>query len=173
MDTEPIESLMNEIMLRYNRKPEGWKVLTDHKGNVLILGPKAGYRLKLVPLNPQDYIGVGVKIGGAKEVRRIVEGVPSYGFRPLSGKEIKLLFSTIHQKSTIQNRLVKKLLSMKPVPTWQLQKNKPEAVLAGPVVTHPNLSAISKSQRKLEKKLAVEAYKLFRKKYPGRAEIYR
>jgi hypothetical protein len=173
VEAEPIESLMSKIIGRYNRKPEGWKVLTDLKGNVLILGPQLSYRLKLISLNPHDYTGVGIEIGNEKGVRNIAEGVPSYGFRPLTGKETKLLFSSAYQKGAIQSRLVTKLLGVKPVPTWQLQNNKPKTILTGPVITHPNLSYISKSQGRLEEKLNMEAYRLFRKKYPGRAATYR
>jgi hypothetical protein len=159
-------------MNQYNKKPEGWTVLTDHKGNVLVLGPKTGYRLKLIPLNPQEYTGVGIEIDGPKEKRRVAEGVPSYGFRPLSNTETEELLNTAHQRYTL-NKLINKLLEIKPVPTGELKKKKPKAVLSGPVITHPNLSAISNSQKELESKLAVEADKLFRKKYPGRAAIYR
>lgn len=173
VDAEPIESLMSKIMDRYNKRPQGWKVLTDHKGNVLILGPKAGYRLRLVPLNPKEYTGVGTKIDKAGKIRNAVEGFPSYGFRPLSNKQTKLLFSTVRQKGTIHNRLVNKLLGRNPVPTWQLQQNRPKAVLTGPVISQPTLKNISKSQRKLEEKLTAEAYKLFRKRHPGRAATYR
>lgn len=173
MNVEPIESLMRRIIDQYNKKPEGWSVLTDDKGNVLVLGPRTAYRLKLIFLNPQEYTGVGVRIGGAKQMRKVVEGVPSYGFRPLSGMETKKLLSTIHQSGTVQNGLIKKLLGIKPVPTWELQKKETKTVLGGPVIAHPNLSAISKSQRELEVKLAVEVDRLFRKKYPGRAAIYR
>ena len=173
MNVEPIESVMRRIMDQYNKKPEGWSVLTDHKGNVLVLGSRMGYRLKLIPLNPQEYTGVGIRIGGLKEMREVVEGVPSYGLRPLSGMETKKLLSTIHQRGAVRNKLIKKLLGITPVPTWELQKKETKTVLGGPVIVHPNLSAISKSQRELEMKLAVEADKLFRKKYPGRAAIYR
>jgi hypothetical protein len=61
---------------------------------------------------------------------------------------------------------------MKPVPTWEIDERRPEAVVTGPLVAHPNLSAISKGQRELEAKLAVEADKLFRRKYPLRARTY-
>jgi hypothetical protein len=173
VNVEPIESLMRRIMRQYNEEPEGWSVLTDHKGSVLVLGSRMGYRLKLIPLNPQEYTGVGVRIGSTKELRKIVEGVPSYGFRPLSGMETKKLLSTIHQRGAVQHRLIQRLLGMKPVPTWELEKKVAKTVLTGPVIAHPNLSAISESQRELEMKLAVEADRVFRKKYPGRAAIYR
>ncbi|MBE0520439.1 hypothetical protein IBX35_05305 [Candidatus Bathyarchaeota archaeon] len=172
MNAEPVELLISRIMNQYNKKPEGWAILTDRRGNVLIFGPKTGYRLKLLPLNPQEYTGVGIKIDNLKEMRRVVEGVPSYGFRPLSNTETEELLNTAHQRYTL-NKLINKLLDIKPVPTGELKKKRPKAVLSGPVVAHPNLSAISNSQKELEAKLAVEADKLFRRKYPGRAEIYR
>ena len=172
MSAEPIESLMKRVMDQYNKKPEGWSVLIDHKGNMLVLGPRIGYRFKLIPINPKEYTGVGVRISGLKEMRRVVEGVPFYGFRPLPERETKELLNSTHQGGTIQNKLIKKLLGMKPVPTWELHEKAPKAVLSGPVIAHPNLSAISKSQQELEMKLAIEAEKLFRKKYPRRAAIY-
>jgi hypothetical protein len=55
---EPIKSLMNEIMSQYNGRPIDWNVLTDYKGNVLILGPKEGYMLKMVSINPKKYTGL-------------------------------------------------------------------------------------------------------------------
>lgn len=172
MNVKSIKSLVTRILDQYNKKPEGWKVLNDRKGNVLVLGPKVGYRLKLVPLNPREYTGVGVKINRSEEMRSITQGVPSYGFRPLSDKETKELFSTVHQGSTLQTKLIQKLLGTKPVPTREIRKKETKAVLTGPVITHPSLSTISKGQRELEKKLSMEADKLFRKKYPHRAAIY-
>jgi len=105
-------------------------------------------------------------------VRRLVEGTPSYGLRPLSSGETRELLNAIHREDAIPNRLIERLLGMKPVPTWELEERGPKAVLSGPVIAHPDLSAISESQRQLERKLALEADKLFRKKYPDRAAIY-
>ncbi len=170
MSAEPIESLISKIMRQYDRKPEGWTVLTDHKGNVLILGPKTGYRLKMIPLSPQEYTGVGMKVDGLEEMRRVAEGVPSYGFRPLSRTEAEELLKTVQIGA--QSKLIDRLLSVKPVPTWELRERRPGAVLGGPVIAHPDLSAISKSQRELEARLSLEADKVFRRKYPYRASIY-
>lgn len=172
MRAQPIELIIERIMDQYNEKPEGWKVLIDRKGNVVVIGPRIGYRLKLIPLNPREYTGVGIRTSGLKEMRRVTEGLPSYGFRPLSSTETKQLLSTIHKGGTVQSKLIKKLLGTKPVPTWELPKKGHKAILTGPVIAHPNLSAVSKSQRELERKLALEADKLFKKKYPLRAAIY-
>ena len=171
MSAEPIESLMNRIMNQYNRKPEGWTVLVDFKGNVLVMGPTEGYRLKTIYLNPYEYTGVGIKIEDPEKVRSLVEGSPSYGFRPLSSTQTKELLKNFHERD-FQNKVVREVLETRPVPTWELEKKKPKAFLSGPIIAHPNLATISNNQRELEAKLAAEADKLFRKKYPHRAAIY-
>ena len=167
----PIELLIPKIMNQYNKQPAGWTVLTDPKGNVLVLGPSKGYMLKTLHLNPQEYTGVRTEIEDAGDLRRIVELGPSYGFRPLSERQSEELVRSFSQRDK-QNRLNSQLLRKKPVPTWELEKKKPSTVISGPIIAHPNLSAISKSQRELELKLKSEVDKLFRKKYPNRAAIY-
>jgi len=171
MSVESIEALMTRIMDQYNREPTGWTVLVDFRGNVLVMGPKEGYRLKVIHLNPHEYTGVGAKIEGTETVQRLVKGNPSYGLRPLSSQQAKALLTNFH-KGDFQNKVVRDVLETKPVPTWELEKKKPQAFLSGPIIAHPNLATISSSQRKLEVKLAAEAEKLFRKKYPHRAAIY-
>lgn len=163
---------MNKIMNRYDGRPIGWNVLTDYKGNVLVLGPKEGYMLKMVSINPKKHTGVGMKIDDPHEMRRLVEGAPSWGFRPLSTMQTKELLNRFRH-SEERNGLVSKILERKPVSTRELKKKRPKAVLSGPFIGYPDLSTISKSQRELELKLKIEAEKLFRKKYPYRATIYR
>jgi hypothetical protein len=169
--TEPIESLIPKIVKRYNNRPVGWNVLRDYKGNFLVLGPSDGYMLKMIPLNPQEHTGVGTKIDDSDELRRLVEGAPSYGFRPLSTKQTERLLNSFRQGEK-QHRLISKLLEKNPVSIPELEKKKPKAVLNGPFIGHPDLSTISESQRELEAKLKIESLKLFKKKYPYRASIY-
>jgi len=171
MKTEPIELLTNKIVKEYNEQPLGWTVLTDLKGNMLVLGPKEGYMLKVVPLNPQEHTGVGVKIDTSHEMKRVVEGAPSYGFRPLSRTQAKKLLGSLRHTER-QQSIVSEILKSNPIPLPKLEENRPDALLSGPILAHPDLSAISESQRELESKLAVEAEKLFRKRYPYRAAIY-
>lgn len=169
---ESVEQITKRILYQYNRHPEGWSVLVDNKGDVLVIGPNSGYRLKLVPLNPKEYTGVGVRLGRSKGLRKIAKDIPPYGFRPLSHEETRDLLSAIRRRGRPTDKRIKELLEMKPVPTWEIDEKRPEAVVTGPLVAHPNLSAISKRQRELEAKLAVEADKLFRRKYPLRARTY-
>ena len=171
MSVEPVEFLANKIKDRYNRHPVGWTVLRDFKGNVLVSGPKEGYMLKIITINPQEYTGIGVKIDSPRELRTLVKEAPLFGYRPLAKMQVEeLLNSFRHGK--LQNRFISEILERKPVPTLEVEKKRPPAVLTGPIIAHPDLSTISKSQRELESKLRIGAEKLFREKYPHRAEMY-
>ncbi len=172
MNYEPVELLANKIRDQYNKHPVGWTVLRDFKGNVLVTGSKEGYMLKIIMINPQEYTGIGVKIDNPRELRTLMEDAPLFGYRPLAKSQAEeLLTSFRHGKQ--QNRLISEILERKPVPTLKIEKKRPSAVLAGPIISHPDLSTISKSQRELELKLRIGAEKLFREKYPHRAEMYR
>ena len=172
MSSEPVELLANKIIDRYNKHPVGWTVLRDFKGNILVTGPKEGYMLKIIMINPQEYTGIGVKIDNPGELRTLVEGAPLFGYRPLANKQAEELLNRFRYGKQ-QNRLISEILERKPVPTFEIEKKRPSAVLTGPILAHPDLSTISKSQRELEYKLRIGAEKLFRKKYPHRAEMYR
>lgn len=161
---------MTRIMSQYNKHPEGWKVLSDQKGNVLIFGPRNAYRLKLIPLNPEEFIGVGAKLNNVREVKRLEKRGPPFGLRPLSHAETRELLTSGQQG---QAKMISKLLETRPLPVENIFKKKPNAILSGPIIRYPNLSAISKSQKELESKLTIDANRLFRKRHPGRAAIYR
>jgi hypothetical protein len=155
MGIEPVEHLTKTITNGYDKNPEGWSVLADQRGNVLILGPNVGYRLRLIPLNPMEYTGVGVQIAEVTELRRALKGFPSYGLRPVSKTDIRQLFNAISRFGTVPGTLMKKLLAAQPVPTWRLNTFKPGAVLNGPVTFSPNLNTIIRGQKELEVKLEI------------------
>ena len=172
MSAEPVELLANKIMDRYNKHPVGWTVLRDFKGNVLVTGPKEGYMLKIITINPQEYTGIGVQIDSPRELRTLVEGAPLFGYRPLAKMQVEELLNSFRHRE-LQNRRISEILKRDPVPTLEIEKKRPNAVLTGPIIAHPDLSTISKGQRELESKLRIGAEKLFREKYPHRAEMYR
>lgn len=172
MDVEPIRRITKDILSQYNKRPKGWSVLADQKGNVLVLGPSSSYWLRLIWLNPHEYTGAGIKVDDPEEMRRIVEGTPSYGFRPLPKGSVQKLLRAVQRNGRVESSLAEKLLSITPVSTRELQKRSPSAILSGPIITHRDLSTISEGQRKLERKLTLEAEKLFRKRYPLRSGIY-
>jgi hypothetical protein len=113
-----------------------------------------------------------MKIDGSHEIRRLVEGAPSWGFRPLSNIKSKELLGRFRQAED-RNGLISKILEKRPLSTLDLKKKRPKMVLSGPFIGYPDLSTISKSQRELDLKLKIEAERLFRKEYPHRATIYR
>ncbi len=169
---EPVDQIIRRIMGRYNRHPEGWSVLVDSKGDMLVVGPSSGYRLKLVHLSPGEYTGVGVRFGKSQGLRMMVKNLPQYGFRPLSREETRDLFLAINRGDKPADKRIKSLLEMNPVPTWDIDEGWPGAVVTGPLIAHPNLSMISRRQKELETRLAMEADKLFRRKFPLRAKTY-
>lgn len=171
MQAEPLDSLLKEILNRYNENPKGWRVFADAKGNMLVLGPGTGYRLKLLSINPAEVTGVGVDIP-VDEAQGMPLGVPSYGYRPLSLGNVARLFSSLHQNGPVPQGLIDGLLGIKPVPTWDLKGESSRGVLTGPIIAHPDLASISRGQRELDAKLTLEANRLFRARYPFRAGIY-
>jgi hypothetical protein len=172
VSADPIEFLTKKIMKRYNRHPVGWTVLRDLKGNVLVKGPKEGYMLKMIMINPQEYTGIGVEIDSPLELSALVEGAPLFGYRPLARMQTEDLLNSF-RSGRHQKGLISEILERKPVRALEIEKKRPSAVLTGPIIAHPDLSTISKSQRELELKLRIGAEKLFREKYPSRAEMYR
>ncbi|MCK4884971.1 hypothetical protein KAS24_02760, partial [Candidatus Bathyarchaeota archaeon] len=107
----------------------------------MVLGPNDGYMLKMIPLNPQEYTGVGIKIDDSNELQKLVEGAPSYGFRPLSTKQTERLVNSFGQREK-QQRLISKLLEKNPISIPELEKKKSKAFLGGPLIGHPDLSTI-------------------------------
>jgi len=172
LDAEPVGRVTEEILSQYNRRPKGWSVLADQRGNVFVLGPSSSYWLRLIWVNPYEYTGVGIKVDDSEKMRSIVEGAPSYGLRPLPRGSIQKILRAFQRNGSVEGGLAEELLSIKPVSTGELQKRRPDAVLSGPIITHRDLSAISEGQRRLERRLALEAEKLFRKKYPLRSGMY-
>jgi hypothetical protein len=169
---EPVDSLSQKIIKRYNKQPVGWNILRDFKGNILIIGPKKGYMLKLVTINPQEYTGVGMQIKNQRHLQKLVKGAPLYGYRPLPNTKAKQLINSFSNTKK-QYNIISELLEKNPISTLEIEQKKPSLILNGPILSHPDLSTISKSQRKLDLKLKIEVQKLFKKKYPHRAEMYR
>jgi hypothetical protein len=168
---EPLESLLQRVAAQYNERPQGWRVFADPKGSVIILGPQVGYKLKLIPLNPIEVLGIGVDMDPMEELRGDAQA-PSYGLRPLSGQQAMELFSSVRQGGGIEGGLLRRLLGIEPVASTDLAAGGVAGLMTGPVIAHPNLSAISEGQRELDAKLSQEAARLFRARRPFRAGIY-
>lgn len=173
MDYRELEDLTEEIKHRYDENPMGWKIFQDDKNNVLIIGPDKGYRLKLIPLNPWKYTGVGISMKKDRALDQLRTETPSSGLRTLSKKDFERFISSMNRDGVNRRKIIKNILTRNPVSTQAIDEEGSQAVLSGPVISHPDLSTLSERQRELQQELKNEAEKLFRKKYPKRAGIYR
>lgn len=160
-----IEEFLKEIVNRYNKCPKGWRFVSDYRGNAIVIGPDVGYQLKLMMINPNESIGVGTKITNFETIKEMTKTEFDAGFRIMDESALKTLIS-----GNFSIDFILKLLERDPSPLSELNKGK--AILGGPFLSHPDIRMISKSQQELEEKLAMELNKLFRMKYPHRANIY-
>ncbi|MFX0116325.1 MAG: hypothetical protein ACFFB3_17375 [Candidatus Hodarchaeota archaeon] len=172
MKIEPLDLLLKKIMAQYNRNPESWKVLIDQKGNVIVLGAEANYHLKLIHVNPMKFVGVGAQIPETNRLQQLTSGTYSYGFRALTPKDTNHLLGAMGQEEYPPSQILHDVLNRTPLSLNEIQKSKETTILAGPLLAHSDLGRISSSQRELERRLSLEAEKLFRRKYPFRSSMY-
>lgn len=160
------DELIREIFEKYNKKPSGWQVAADPKGNALVIGPDSGYRLKLMMVSPTESIGCGARIEGEELAGTIASGYMC-GFRPVPPR---LISEAAEGGRGFE--WVKQVLENDPVPLDKIGSGA-QAVLGGPFLQHPDLRLISRRQRELDERLAREVEREFRRRYPLRASIYR
>lgn len=175
MEIKTIEEALKEILEGYNRKPKNWQIASDFRGNSLVLGPDAGYRLKTMMINPYENIGVGVMIDDSEELRQSMGENAPCGFRPIDADMTQKVFSLMSnsQPNTEKEEMIRRVLAIDPVPTWSLGGDRIGAVVGGPFIAHPDLRMVSKRQSELDQKLELELNRLFNSKYPMRASAYR
>lgn len=165
------EEIIREIIESYNKRPLGWKMASDLRGNAIVVGPDFGYRLKTMMISPSENIGFGVRFE-PKDLGASIDTGYSFGFRPVPTD----LFETISKGNptsaeSVQN-VIGKLLERDPVPLNRIG-SEAAGVLGGPFLQHPDLRAVSKAQQELDEKLRFEVEREFIRRYPLRASIYR
>lgn len=175
MEIRSVEEIMKEVISGYNKRPKGWQIASDARGNSLVIGPDEGFRLKLMMVSPTENIGVGTRVDNLDEVRRSIGTGLSCGFRPLSASNAQEIMRSMEDATAVARgqEMVRRIMETEPVPTWKLQEERMGAVLSGPFIAHPDLRMVSKGQSELDARLAAEVDKAFRAKYPVRASMYR
>jgi len=157
MEIISLEESINEIIEKYNKKPKGWKFISDFKGNIIVIGPDMGYQLKVMMINPYESIGIGTRL--YKPINEPIKYDFKYnsGFRILDEKSFKEIISGNYN-------IIWNILRKDPIPTYELNKGK--IILGGPILA-------TDIKSKIEEKLSIELEKLFRKKYPFKANMFR
>lgn len=165
------EEIIQEIIQRYNKKPLGWKVASDLKGNAIVIGPDFGYRLKTMMISPSENIGFGTRFE-SKDLGTSIDTGYSFGFRTVPADLFERLLKGNPTGSEGVQSIIGKILESDPIPLNRIGSGA-EGVLGGPFLQHPDLRALSKAQRELDEKLRIEVEKEFIRRYPLRASIYR
>lgn len=165
MEIKSFEEIMEEILKKYNKKPEGWGVLVgrDDRGykNVFISGLEESWHIKAESVNPYKSVGFGAKTD-KDYINKITDKFPSYGFRPVSEKLITKISGDIEKTGFLSQEIIESIANIKPVPHDKITS----PIVTGPVI-HSNLGLISKEQKKLDLTLTEKLEKLLHKEYPG------
>jgi len=177
MELSSVEDILREIQEGYNRRPKGWQMASDFRGNTLVLGPNVGYRLKTMMINPQENLGVAARIDGTDELKGLIGSNPdaSCGLRPIDAEMARMLFSGVSGRweDAERQELISRVLAIDPVPSWDLGKAGIRGIVGGPFLAHPDLRMVSKAQLELDERLQQELNRLFSTRYPMRALAFR
>jgi hypothetical protein len=175
LDIRVAEEVLKEILEGYNRSPSQWQIALDCRGNSLFMGPEKGYMIKSMMIGPEESLGVGVRLEDTEGVRGIFAPTAPSGFRPMGRELSQHVFTELSQngQGTPRGQLINRILSIEPVPTWELGRDGVGGIVGGPYTAHPDLGAISKSQQALNMRLDRELQALFMARHPMRASMFR
>jgi hypothetical protein len=175
LDIRTAEEVLKEILEGYNRRPSAWQIALDYRGNSLFMGPDGGYMIKSMMIGPQENLGVGVRLDDADGLRGAFSPTAPSGLRPMGNELARKVFSqlSLDGHGASQGQLINKILSIEPVPTWELGRDGVGGVVGGPYTAHPDLGSISRSQQELNQRLDRELQALFMARHPMRASMFR
>jgi len=160
------ENIREEIERKYNKNPRGWHILTgksdDNFYNSVILHGKDMWIIKEEFLNPFKTIGLGDKVKIGEEFKPILKNPYSYGFRPLTESQGRMILN-----ENFSSRMIHKILSTEPLPYDDIRS----LALEGPIISAPNLR-FSDKQEELDIKLRKSLRKLIYREYPELTKGY-
>lgn len=169
------EEIIKEILEQYNKRPVGWRIASDYRGNSIFIGHGKGYMIKTMMVSPQENLGVGVALEDAERLEGALGPSAPSGFRPMGTDLAQMVLNELSRKSMEKemDQLINRILSIEPVPTWELQNEGVGGIVGGPYLAHPDLRMISRSQSELDERLRRELQNLFLAKHPLRASMFR
>ena len=137
MEFMPAEDAMERLLQKYNRDPKGWRVSIgdDPHGyvDVFVRSPREFWQIKLDSLYKPTPLGTAAKIGGPSNKRKVDEGVPDFGFRPIPED----LFRRLLEPHTRGPDIAAEILRRDPM---RLADIRAPAIASGPIGLGANLS---------------------------------
>jgi hypothetical protein len=105
-----------ELLEKYNRSPAGWNIAAsnDERGyfDIIVSNPNEVWQVKIDSIYKPRPVGLGLKIGGMREARRIApDRAPSFGFRPVPEG---ILEGLMHRPEGDMSPLLDEILKSKP-----------------------------------------------------------
>jgi hypothetical protein len=145
--------------------------MTTPRGEMLVVGPDSAFQMKIISLNPFEFVGSGMEIRGSNSVVQSVRSTPEFGFRPLTETDIRGLVTAFGNPLGMHSKL-RSIIQRSPVSTSELGAGSIDHVLSGPVLTRPDLTSLGADLKKVQDQLDKSAMSVFRKRYPMRAGMY-
>ncbi|MEA1993154.1 MAG: hypothetical protein U9N35_01985 [Euryarchaeota archaeon] len=151
------QELFKEIIEEYNENPEGWKASISGQGsrlNFYISKGKQLWHLKAEMIHPYKKIG----IGGKTKIKKEIDHDFSFGWRPLTKKQMKKIVNELKKDGEVSDSTVKDLLEASPKSFFDIDE---EYAFQGPIAfSNRPFRKLSKNQEKLDSKLTKELNKL-------------
>ncbi len=170
-EVEPAEEILDRIMQQYAVEPHGWHVISTPTGDMLVLGPRSSFQLKLITLGPTEFTGVGVELASSPKSISPIRSAPSFGLRALSTGDLDHLVRAIHGDSESIGE-AKSILERRPLSPSEIEQKNIDHILSGPIFTRPDLDSLDSTISSLKQKLTSSAQDRFRKKYPLRSGMF-
>jgi hypothetical protein len=145
--------------------------MTTPRGEMLVVGPDSAFQLKLISLNPFEFVGSGMEVKDTSSAIKSVRSTPEFGFRPLTETDIQGLVAAFGNPRGMQSKL-RNIIQRAPVSTSDLDSGSIDHILSGPVLTRPDLTSFGGDVKKVQDQLDKSALSIFRKRYPMRAGMY-
>ncbi|MFW9967468.1 MAG: hypothetical protein ACFFEA_09975 [Candidatus Thorarchaeota archaeon] len=145
--------------------------MTTPRGEMLVVGPDSAFQLKLISLNPFEFVGSGTEVRDTNSVVKSVRSTPEFGFRPLTDTDIQGFIAAFGDPLGVQSKL-HDIIKRAPVSSSELGSGSIDHILSGPVLTRPDLSSLGGDLKTVQDRLDKSAMSVFRKRYPMRAGMY-
>ncbi|MHA2065325.1 MAG: hypothetical protein ACXABY_13195 [Candidatus Thorarchaeota archaeon] len=136
-----------------------------------MVGPDSSFQLKLISLNPFEFVGSGMEIKDSSSLVKSVRSTPEFGLRPLTDTDIQSLVAAFGDPHGVQSQL-RDIIKRAPVSSSKLGGGSVNHILSGPVLTRPDLSSLGGNVKEVQNRLDKSAMSVFRKRYPMRAGMY-